>query len=61
MQWGGLGLIDFTLVPHYRSGRPQDGEMDQIAAHLRGRGLSYLGLRDGHALVVDETSLRLIG
>jgi dipeptidase E len=61
VQWGGLGLVDFTLIPHYRSGGPQEGNVDRIAAHLRSRSLPYVALSDGHALVVDDASIRLIG
>jgi dipeptidase E len=59
-QWGGVGLVGFTIVPHYRSGGSESGDMDEIAAHLRSRSLAYLALRNGHALVIDEASTRVI-
>jgi dipeptidase E len=57
--WGGLGLVDFSIVPHYRSGGSDGGEFEQIAAHLQLRGLAHRVLRDGQAIVVDGGSISL--
>jgi dipeptidase E len=57
--WGGLGLVDFSIVPHYRSGGSEAEAFERIAAHLQLRGLAHRVLRDGQAIVVSGGSISL--
>jgi dipeptidase E len=57
--WGGLGLVDFSIVPHYRSGGADDAALEQITAHLQRRGLAHRVLRDGQAIVIAGGSVSL--
>jgi dipeptidase E len=51
--WNGLGLIDFHIVPHYRSPHPESAAMERVVAYYERHGMSYRTLRDGEAIVVD--------
>ena len=53
--WEGLGLVDVSIVPHFRSSHPQSVRADQAVRHLCGLGLRYRTLRDGDAIVWTET------
>jgi dipeptidase E len=55
--WGGLGVIDITVIPHYGS----DEGAARIAAQLRATRRRFAALRDGQALVVDGAAVSLIG
>jgi dipeptidase E len=57
--WGGLSLVDFSIVPHYRSGGSEEAVMERIAAHLEQTGLAHRVLRDGQAIVVAGASVTL--
>jgi dipeptidase E len=57
--WGGLGLVDFSIVPHHRSGNSDDDAFERVAAHLHRRGLAHRVLRDGQAIVVAGGSMRV--
>jgi dipeptidase E len=57
--WGGLGLVDFSIVPHYRSGGADSDDFERIAAHLKLRGLAHRVLRNGQAIVVAGGSISL--
>lgn len=48
----GLGLVDFTVVPHYRSDHPEAEAAERAAAFRRQRGLPFRTLRDGEVIVV---------
>lgn len=50
--WDGLGLVDFTIVPHFQSPRPQAEAAARALAWLAKRGLPYCALRDGEALIL---------
>lgn len=53
--WEGLGLVDVSIVPHFRSGRPESRGAEAAVRHLCGLGLRYRTLRDGEAMVWTET------
>jgi dipeptidase E len=48
----GLGLVDFTVVPHYRSDHPEAGAAERAAAFRQERRLPLRTLRDGEVIVV---------
>ncbi|MGB9185201.1 MAG: Type 1 glutamine amidotransferase-like domain-containing protein [Solirubrobacteraceae bacterium] len=58
--WGGLGLVDFTIVPHLPPAGAADNDFVQIARHLRRRNLSHSALRDGQAIIVSGDVIRVI-
>ncbi len=53
--WEGLGLIDYSIVPHFRSPHAQSAAAERVVRHLCGLGLRYRTLRDGDAIVWTET------
>jgi dipeptidase E len=57
--WEGLGLIDFTIVPHYRSPHPESRAAERATRQLSGRGLRYRALRDGEVVVWTEQRMRM--
>lgn len=57
--WDGLGLIDHSIVPHYRSPHPETAAAERVARHLSGQGLRYRALRDGEVIVWTENRRRM--
>ncbi len=57
--WEGLGLIDYYVAVHYRSGSPEVEPIQRTVRYYREHGMPYVALRDGEVLVVhgDETEL----
>ncbi len=58
--WGGLGLVDITIVPHLPPAGAKDNDFAHIAEHLRRRKLPYSALRDGQAIIVSGRDKRMI-
>jgi len=50
--WDGLGLVDFTLVPHVQSPHPEAEAAAQAVAWLTDHNLPHRALRDGEALIL---------
>lgn len=48
----GLGMVDFTVVPHYRSDHPEADAVERVAAFRQERRLPFRTLRDGEVIVV---------
>jgi dipeptidase E len=57
--WDGLGLIDFSLAPHYRSQHPEAAAIQRVVAHFRAHEMPYRTVRDGQALIWRDGVLSL--
>ena len=49
--WEGLGLVDYAIVPHFRSRHPESRAADAAANYLARRRLPFRALRDGEVIV----------
>jgi dipeptidase E len=53
--WEGLGVLDYTIVPHVDSpDHPETERCSSLAAHFRAEGVPHRTLRDGEVLVIDD-------
>ena len=59
--WESLGLIPYSILPHYRSNHPDAGAIEKAAAYMKEQGLPHRLLRDGEVIVVDENGDRVAG
>ena len=51
--WEGLGILEFSLVPHFRSpGHPETEAMEEVVKLFDMNGTSYRTLSDGQVLTV---------
>lgn len=53
--WDGLGLIDHSIVPHFRSPHPESAAAERAVRHMMSRGMRYRALHDGEVIVWTET------
>ena len=58
--WTGLGLVEFSLLPHYRSDHPESKDVERVVEYLRVHAMPFRVLRDGQALIVRDRSLRVV-
>lgn len=59
--WDGLGLLDYAVVPHYRSpGHPETDACGRLAEQYRAAGVPYRTLRDGQAIVIDPRATEIV-
>ncbi len=45
--WDGLGLVPYSIVPHYKSNHPESPAIDNVVKYLEEKRLPYKALRDG--------------
>ncbi len=50
--WEGLGLVDYAVVPHFRSDHPEAAAADKAIAAMVDSGLPFRTLRDGEAIII---------
>lgn len=51
--WKGLQLIDYTIIPHYRSEHPESPIIDNVVTYYDQHQLPYKPLRDGEVITVN--------
>lgn len=52
--WDGIGLIDYTVVPHYKSDHPESAMIDDVVAYYEEHNLPYKTLHDGEVILVNS-------
>jgi len=51
--WDGLGLIPYSIAPHYKSDHPESAMIDTTVEYFEKHNMPFKALRDGEAIVVD--------
>jgi dipeptidase E len=49
--WDGLGLVDFSIIPHFQSPHPEAEAAARVVAWMTKKGLPFRALRDGEAVI----------
>jgi dipeptidase E len=50
--WEGVGLVDFSIVPHFQSDHAEADCAARVVDWLTDRGLPFRALQDGEAIIV---------
>jgi len=57
--WAGLGLISYSIVPHFESDHPESDRAAKAADYLKEHNMPYKTLRDGEVVVEDSLPVPL--
>lgn len=49
--WDGMGLVDFSIVPHYRSDHPEAEAAEKTVAYMKAKQMPYRALSDGEVFI----------
>jgi dipeptidase E len=52
--WAGLGLVPFSIAPHYRSDHPESSLIEKTVEHFLEHKIPFIALRDGEAVILDS-------
>jgi dipeptidase E len=58
--WQGLGLVNCSIAPHYRSDHPESKSIEEVVGYFEARRMPYRPLRDGQALIVRGGTSRVV-
>lgn len=56
IEWSGIGLLDFVMVPHFDSNHPESEAIAKVVEYLREHGVTYKTLRDGDVAIGQYSS-----
>lgn len=54
--WEGLGLIQYAIVPHFRSNHHESSLVEQVVDYYITEHIPFIALHDGEAIVVNGTT-----
>jgi dipeptidase E len=58
--WEGLGLVDFSIAPHYKSDHRDAPSIELVVKFFEDGALPYKALADGQALLVTDDEVELL-
>lgn len=58
--WDGLGFLDFSIVPHYRSDHDEAEMAERAVAFFKERALPFQAIRDGDAIMIEDGAVSLL-
>jgi len=58
--WDGLKLIDHFIVPHFRSDHPESSAIEKMVDYFRKEEIPYETIRDGEAILINNTTRELL-
>jgi dipeptidase E len=59
--WKGIGLVPYTVIPHYRSEHPESDAAEAAVEWATANGYNHVALRDGEVIVSDGGELHVLG
>ncbi len=51
--WDGLGLVDYSIVPHYKSDHPESAAANKAVDYLAANKMPFRTLRDGEVIIKE--------
>lgn len=51
--WEGLNLIDYLIVPHYKSDHPESKLADKVVEYMIKNKLPFKALRNGEVIIIE--------
>jgi dipeptidase E len=59
-EWNGLGLVPYSIAPHYKSDHPESAAVEKVVAYFEKNTMPYRALRDGEVIIVEGSSEKLL-
>ena len=51
--WEGLGILNYSIVPHYKSDHLESEDVDKVVKYMKKEGMAFKTLRDGEVIIID--------
>lgn len=56
VSWEGLGLVEYAIVPHYRSDHREAEQIEEVVRYCAAEGIPHRTIRDGEVILVEGDS-----
>ena len=51
--WDGLGILDYIILPHYKSDHPESVDIDKEVEFCKKNNIPFKTLRDGEVIIIE--------
>jgi len=51
--WEGLGILDYIILPHYKSDHPESADIDREVENCKKNNIPFKTLRDGEVIIIE--------
>jgi dipeptidase E len=51
--WDGLGIVDYSFAPHYKSDHPESGDIDRVVDYFIKNKILFKALKDGDVIITE--------
>jgi len=51
--WEGLGYLNYTILPHYKSNHPESATVDKQVEYCQMNGIPFKTLKDGEVIIIE--------
>lgn len=51
--WDGVGILDYIIVPHYKSDHPESEKVDETVEYMTKNKIPFKTLRDGEVIIIE--------
>lgn len=51
--WEGVGILDYSVVPHYKSNHPESEKVDETVEYMTKNKIPFKTLRDGEVIIIE--------
>ena len=51
--WNGLGILDYIILPHYKSDHPESADIDKEVEFCKKNNIPFRTLRDGEVIIIE--------
>ncbi len=58
--WDGLGLVDFSIAPHYQSQHPESEDIEAVVQYFKDKNMPFKALSDGEVIIVDDENAYIL-
>lgn len=55
--WEGLGFVDYSIAPHYKSDHPESAGVDKTVEYFIKQKMPFKTLRDGEVIIKESNQL----
>ena len=55
--WEGLNLLNYIILPHYKSEHPESADIDREVDYCQANGIAYRTLRDGEVIFGEDINV----
>jgi dipeptidase E len=51
--WDGLGILSYSIAPHYKSDHPESKRMNKVVEYMIDNKMLFKTLRDGEVIIIE--------